>query len=399
MNGEANVAIVGGGVTGLSVAYNLAKKGMTNIVVLEKSYLGSGASGRNSGGARVSFNAPETITLARENIKMIESLSDMLGYDVKFRQKGYLFLAYTEDQVQLIKENVARQNALGLRTKVLEQDEAREIASALNFEGVLGAVFDPYAGFLDPFAVVRGYAKAARELNVEIFPFTEVKGVLIKNGKISSLQTSRGRLKTTTVVNAAGPDSSALASMVGIDLPSKPYRREMLITESLEPLLGPMVVSMDSGVHFHQSVDNGGVIGGMPPQGLDPVTYSIDSSLEFLKIFSEEVIRLCPRLKSLNIVRQWAGLIDYTADSSPILGAVDGIEGFVQANGWSGHGLQFCPIAGKLLAEFIVDGKTSLSIEPFNLNRFREGKLIKEKMGAFSSKTRELLGLKEKPIK
>lgn len=395
MRNRANVAIIGGGVIGLSVAYNLAKKGITDVVLLERGYLGRGASGRNSGGVRVSFNAPETIMLAKENIKRIRQLSQTLEYDILFKQNGYLFLAYTEDQVGLAKENVKRQNSLGLKTKMLANNDISEIAPSLNLDGVLAAAFDPYAGYVDPDAVVRGYAIAARKLGVEIDTFMEVKDIHVDSGEISSVETSHGTLKTSVVVDAAGAYSPILANMAGVDLPSRSYRREMVITEPLKPFIGPMIISLDSGVHFHQSVHHGGIIGGMPPRRADPVTYRIDSSVEFLKELSTELIRLCPKLRRVNVLRQWAGLLDYTPDSSPILGEVDDVHGLILASGWSGHGFQLAPIIGRLLAELIAEGKTSISIEAFNLRRFEEGKLIKEKMSAFAKSTRVLLGLKE----
>jgi len=375
---EANVLIIGGGVSGTGLAYNLAKLGVEGIVLLERNYLGSGASGRCGGGARQQWTTEENVKFMKKSIEILERLPQELKFNILFRQSGYLFLARDEEQLNLLKENVRLHRKLGVETRFLDAEEAREIVPVLNTEGILGATYNPKDGVLFPFALVWGYAKAAKRLGAKIYLHTEARGFKIENGRIKSVFTDKGEIKVKEwVVNAAGAYSKELARKAGVELPNKPYRHEIMVTEPLKLFIKPMVVDLSNGLYMTQT-SRGEVIGGIgDPE--EESSYNLESGHKFLYLFSRAAIRVIPILKEIRLMRQWAGLYDTTPDKNPILGPVDEVENFLQINGYSGHGLMMAPYATQLLAELIAYGKPSESIERFSIRRFREGEIKAEK--------------------
>ena len=374
MKDRSEVVIIGGGVTGCGAAYNLAKKGVTDVVILEKSYLCYGASGRCGGGIRQQFTTEANITLAMESVRIFEQLSEELDTDIEYDQGGYLIITY-EDEVEQFKENVKLQNRMGLQSKFITPEEAREIVPLLNIDPIAGATFCQTDGHANPFRVVHGYAKKAEEMGVEINKFTEVTGIEVDDGQITAVKTNKGTIKTSIVVNVAGAYSRDIGLMVGVDLPNKPYRHEILVTEPIEHVQDPMIISFKTGIYFSQQ-ECGSIIGGIgDPE--EPSSYNLSGSLRFLRRMAKTMIELVPAYGHLNVLRQWAGLYDVTPDAQPNLGWTEGVEGFCQANGYSGHGFMIAPKVTELIAELIVDGKTSMPIDDLNVKRF-EGEITGE---------------------
>jgi sarcosine oxidase subunit beta len=374
MKDKADVVIIGGGVTGCGTAYNLAKKGVTDVVLLERNFLCYGATGRCGGGIRQQFTTEANIKLAMESVRLFEGLSQELGIDIEYDQGGYLIITY-EDEVDQFKKNVKLQNKMGLKSKFITPEEAREIVPLLNIEPIAGATFCQTDGHANPFKVVQGYARKAEEMGVEINKFTEVIGIETEDDQITAVETNKGTIKTDTVVNAAGAYSRNIAAMLGIDIPNKPYRHEILVTESVEHVLDPMIISFKTGIYFSQQ-KCGAIIGGIGDPD-EPSSYNISGGLLFLKRMARTMMELVPAFGHLNVLRQWAGLYDVTPDAQPILGWTDGVEGLCQANGYSGHGFMIAPKATELISELIVDGKTSMPIDDLNLRRF-EGEITGE---------------------
>lgn len=374
MKDKADVVIIGGGVTGCGTAYNLAKKGVTDVVLLERNFLCYGATGRCGGGIRQQFTTEANIKLAMESVRLFEGLSQELGIDIEYDQGGYLIITY-EDEVDQFKKNVKLQNKMGLKSKFITPEEAREIVPLLNIEPIAGATFCQTDGHANPFKVVQGYARKAAEMGVEINKFTEVIGIETEDDQITAVETNKGTIETDTVVNAAGAYSRNIAAMLGIDIPNKPYRHEILVTESVEHVLDPMIISFKTGIYFSQQ-KCGAIIGGIGDPD-EPSSYNISGGLLFLKRMARTMMELVPAFGHLNVLRQWAGLYDVTPDAQPILGWTDGVEGLCQANGYSGHGFMIAPKATELIAELIVDGKTSMPIDDLNLRRF-EGEITGE---------------------
>jgi sarcosine oxidase subunit beta len=370
MKSGYDCVIVGAGVSGLTIGYELCRRGMTDILIVEKLYLGHGATGRNGGGVRAQWTTRENIQIAKESVESFKRLSRELGYNIWFRQGGYLFLAEDEEQVEVLRNNVKFHNENGVGTRLIESDELNDIVPSLDSEKFLAGAFNRSDGTLFPFPLLWGYRNKILEMGGEIATMTEVRGIGKENGRISSVVTSAGKVSTGRLVVAAGEASGTVGEMMGVNIPIRPYRHEILVTEPLKPFLDPMVVTMTNKLYLSQSI-RGELIGGIS----DPVetpSGSWASSVRFAQRMSREILRLFPRLGAATILRQWAGSYDVSPDNSPILGGVDRLPGLYLACGYSGHGLMISPKVGKMIAELIAKGRTDPLLANFELSRFEK---------------------------
>jgi sarcosine oxidase subunit beta len=375
---SADIVVIGGGVIGCSTAYNLAKLGAGKVVVLEKSYLASGATGRCGAGMRMQWGTETNCLLSRESVKMLSHLPELLdvNVDIEFTQNGYLMPAYSEKMAEQFKQNLLLQNSLEIPARWVTPEESLEIVPFLNTKGMLGATYCAEDGHCNPFKVTEAYAQAARNLNVEIYTDTEVKGIVTKNGKIIAVRTTQGDIQTDTVVNAAGGYAKTVGRMVGIELPIFPERHEILVTEPVEPTMGPMVMSFYHNLYCQQSPHGSFIMGIGHPN--EPESYNIKSSWQFLRDMAERLVEILPPLAGLNIVRQWAGLYDMCPDRTPILGNSPALTRFFTAAGFSGHGFMISPITGQLMAEMVMGKPTAFPIQMFDAGRFERGELFVE---------------------
>ncbi|MEO7109306.1 MAG: FAD-binding oxidoreductase [Polyangiaceae bacterium] len=393
---RAEIVVIGAGIMGLAIAYNLAKLGVTDIVVIDKSYLCGGASGRNGGGVRAQFSSEANIRLMQESIKICRDFAHEMKINVWFRQGGYLFLARDEEKRRSLEKSVKVQNTCGLATKMLTPKEAQkivpELAIASDSGRLTAASFNADDGVVFPWPFVWGFAQAAQKLGVRVMTFTDVVGFETKGSTITGVvvesnenvqKAAKKRSKkhviyTNRVVNAAGAWSPEIAKMLGVELPNKPHRHEICSTEPLKPWLGPLVADLTDGLYFSQST-RGEIVGGVGQERV-PDGINQDSSHAFLGIYAKSLTRACPILGKVKVLRQWAGCYDITPDANPIVGDVDGVEHFVQASGFMGHGFMMAPIVGKLIAQYIVQQTPLPMFERWNLRRFKEGKLLSEAM-------------------
>lgn len=375
---SADIVVIGGGVIGCSTAYNLAKLGAGKVVVLEKSYLASGATGRCGAGMRMQWGTETNCLLSRESVKMLSHLPELLdvNVDIEFTQNGYLMPAYSEKMAEQFKQNLLLQNSLEIPARWVTPEESLEIVPFLNTKGMFGATYCAEDGHCNPFKVTEAYAQAARNLNVEIYTDTEVKGIVTKNGKIIAVRTTQGDIQTDTVVNAAGGYAKTVGRMVGIELPIFPERHEILVTEPVEPTMGPMVMSFYHNLYCQQSPHGSFIMGIGHPN--EPESYNIKSSWQFLRDMAERLVEILPPLAGLNIVRQWAGLYDMCPDRTPILGNSPALTRFFTAAGFSGHGFMISPITGQLMAEMVMGKPTAFPIQMFDAGRFERGELFVE---------------------
>jgi len=379
MREAADVVIVGAGIMGLSIAYNLAKHhGVRNVVVVDRSYLCGGASGRNGGGVRAQWSTEANVRLMRESLSICRQFARQHKINTWFRQGGYLFIVRSDDRAKALAESVKLQNACGLTTRLLDPAGARRVVPELSTDGVVLASYNPDDAVVFPWPFVWGYAEGARDFGVEVNTFTNVTGFETRGKDIVAVVTDRGRIATSIVVNAAGAHSPAVAKLLDVELPNHPHRHEICSSEPLKPWLKPLVADLSDGLYFSQST-RGEIVGGISnakvPAGPDQ-----RSSYRFLSLYSRSLLRACPILGSVKVLRQWAGLYDITPDSNPIVGSVDAVNGFFQASGFMGHGFMMAPVIGKLLAEQIATGKVPAVFEPWNLRRFAEGRLLSEGM-------------------
>lgn len=378
MKKSAEIVIIGGGIIGTAIAYNLAKKGVKNIVLLEKGFLASGSTGRCGAGIRSQWGTRMNCILARESIKFFENINEELGYerDCEFKQGGYLLLAATEKEVNQFRKNVELQNSLGIPSRLITNEEAKEIVPYLNTDGIISGAFCQKDGHANPFHVVQAFANAARRLGVEINTFTEVKGIRLENGKITVVETNKGDISTNQVVNAAGGYAQVVAQMCGIKLPNYAERHQILVTEPVNPILGPMVMSFSLNFYVQQTPHGSIIMGYGDPN--EPKDFNIDSSWEFAEEMARKVTSVLPPLKDLRVVRQWSGLYEITPDRQPIIGGHSDLPGYYMATGYSGHGFMLGPVTGRLMAEYILGEETFIDISKLDLGRFERDELVWE---------------------
>lgn len=376
---DADVVIVGAGIVGLATAYHLARqKPAPRVLVVEASYLCSGASGRNGGGVRAQWSDELSIRLMQESLREFRAFARRHRINTWFRQGGYLFLARSRASAEELAKSVELQRQLGLATNLVAPERITDIVPELARDGVTLASFNPDDAVVFPWAFVWGYAEGARKLGVEIATFTRVVDVGVTNGAVTEVVTDRGVIRTPAVVAACGALSPDLARMAGIDLPTRPHRHEICSSEPLKPWLRPLVADLTSGLYFSQST-RGEIVGGISdahaPEG--PVQ---SSSARFLALYARALVERCPRLASVRVLRQWAGLYDISPDRSPIAGAVDEVRGFFLASGFMGHGFMMAPVVGSRLARLIARGESSSELDAWALRRFRDGKTLRAGM-------------------
>jgi sarcosine oxidase subunit beta len=371
-----DIAIVGGGVMGLAIAYNLALRGTSDVIVLEGSYLASGASGRNGGGIRQQWSTQLNIQLMQESVALCKRFARDLGVNIWLRQGGYLFLARSEKETERLERNIELQNRHGVPTRMLTPAEAQEIVPELDVRGFVAASYNPTDGILFPWPFLWGYADGAARRGVEIHTHTRVLGIEHGGGEFL-LHTSGGELRARRVVNAAGAWSPLIARMVGVELPNWPVRHEILSSEPLKPFLRPMVSVLASGLYFSQSM-RGEVVGGITVHEERKTEIEMGSTLRFAAMMADAMIALIPRFGELKIVRQWAGPYDMTEDGNPILGEPPGVPGFYLCCGFMGHGFMMAPIMGQLYADWLTGGARHSIFDRCRLSRFAEGTLEKE---------------------
>src|SRR4030095_12380594 len=233
----ADIVIIGGGVMGASAAYHLAKRGMKNIVLVEKEeFFGTGATGRCAGGVRYQFSTEINIKLSVESLPMIERFKNELEQDVNYRQCGYLLIATNEKDATKFKHNVELQNSLGVQTQLLSGDEVRARLPLMNFDDAIAGTFNQKDGIVDPNSVVAGYINAAQKLGVAALTGVEVIGVLVRERQVEAVETTQGVIRTRMILNAAGPWSGQLGQMAGVQIPVVPFRRQMFTTNPLSEI-------------------------------------------------------------------------------------------------------------------------------------------------------------------
>lgn len=374
----ADIVIIGGGVMGASAAYHLAKRGAKNIVLLEKEeFFGTGATGRCAGGVRYQFSTEINVKLSLESLPMIERFKEEIGQDVNYRQCGYLLVATNEQDAAAFKRNVELQHRLGVPTQLLSGDEVRKRLPLMKFDDAIAGTFNQKDGIVDPNSVVMGYIGAAQKMGVKALNKAEVTGITVSGGEVRGVQTSLGEVQTRTVLNAAGPWSGLIGRMAGVEIPITPLRRQMFTTNPLKeiPEDFPFVIDFAQSLYFHREGE--GLLIGMSNKNEKPgFDQRVDEEFELVNL--EAAIERMPLVEKASRASHWAGLYEVTPDAHPIYGGTE-VKGFTVCAGFSGHGFMHGPVSGKLMSEYILDGKYStLDVSMLDLKRFKEGRLIQE---------------------
>lgn len=377
MTVTADAVIVGGGVIGASVAYHLAKRGLRNVVVFERDRLGSGSTGKNAGGIRLQFSTEINVRLSQRSLPRLEAFAEEMGSDIAFRQVGYLFLITHEKDVAPFERSLALWQRLGVPARRLERADVTAIFPELCVDDVRFATFCAKDGYADPNSILQGYVARARSLGVRFVEDAPVTGIDRTGGAVSSVTTPGERVATTLVVDAAGAWAAEVGRLAGVELPITPLRRQIFVTERVPGLEHdiPLTVEFATGLYMHR--ESGGVLLGMADPKDGP-GYDDSVNWDFLPDIVERAMARLPLLERAAIRTAWGGLYENTPDKHPIVGRIEGVEGFVSAAGFSGHGVMHAPAIGELVAELIVDGRTSLDLTPLRASRFADGGLVAE---------------------
>ncbi len=366
---SAEVVIIGGGIMGSSTAYYLAKRGLTDVVLLERDLLAQGSTGLSVGGIRQQFSHPANIKLSQESVRVFELFGEELGVDINFRQPGYLFLTGKEETWKEFLSSVETQRRFGVSVETLTPEEISRRWSYLNVADVRGGTFGPKDGHADPYLATMGFARRARALGVSIEELTRVTGIHTSGRRIRAVATSRGPVSCSIVVNAAGPWAAEVAGMAGIELPVLPYRRQVFMTTAFDALPKPVPMIIDQDVSFYLRGAEPGIILGMSDPG-EPSSFHLHVDREFMEKVVEAAVHRVPALESARILRGWAGLYEVTPDDNPIIGEIPARPGFFCACGFSGHGFQHGPAVGRILSQLILEGSTDFDLTPFAYDRF-----------------------------
>jgi sarcosine oxidase subunit beta len=379
---SADVVIIGGGIVGSSIAYQLTQAGCRSVVILEReSHQGKGSTGKSMGGVRAQFSTESSIRMSLYSIPFFRDFEQNMGHPSGYRAQGYLLLATNERHLGYLRTNVQIQTAAGLdAVRLVTRDDIVRIVPQLRSDDIVGGTFCSIDGFVDPYSVMTGFTLRAVDQGAQLFRDAAVTAIDRDSQGVSAVHTAQTKIETRIVVNAAGAWSAGVAKMAGLDLPVEPLRRMLVPTEPFEKIShgAPMTIDLSTGFHFR-------------PEGLGLLMAWADPeekpsfNTNFDRAFVEKVLTLgvsrVPVLEevAVNPSRAWAGLYEMTPDHHPILGAAPGIPGLFLASGFSGHGVMHSPATGKIMADLILKGSTDLiDAKLLDYNRFAEGRMIQE---------------------
>jgi len=381
MEKGADVVIIGGGIVGASVAYHLAKKKVKKVLLLERGQLGEGSTGFCAGGIRTQFATDINIRFSLESLGFWKRFEELTGVDPEFRQVGYLFLAARPETFDLFRGNVRLQRSYDIPVELLKPQEIHHRWPFLRCDDLVGGTFCPLDGYAGPHEALTGLVRTARRQGVRIYEHTEVVGFSVKGDRVIGVKTRVGDIETRLVVNAAGPWASEVGRMAGVDIPVKPLRRQLFFTGRFRLFDGPipLIIDFDQGWYF-RAEGEGFLLSG--PLDREP-SFRTSIDHEAMVETAEQAMARVPVFQDARITRGWAGLYEISPDHHAILGPAPGLEGFVLANGFSGHGFQHSPAVGRAVAEFITEKKTSKDFSQLSIGRFTRGKTIEEPLTAF----------------
>ena len=379
----ADVVIIGAGIVGSSIAWHLTQAGCSKVLVIERETAqGKGSTGKSMGGVRAQFSTPVNIQMSLYSIPFYARFEETLGSPCGYRDQGYLFVATRQDHLEYLRANFERQRSLGLTSaRLLTAEEVIGRLPLLRSDDIVGGSFCSTDGFVDPYSAMNGFMTAAAERGATLWKKTSVTAIERDAGGICCVETTRGRVATRTMVNAAGAWARQIAALVEVDLPVEPLRRMLVPSEPFDefPHTSPMVIDMCNGFHFRPE-GRGFLLAWNDPE--ETPGYKTDFDPAFIEKILTRAADRVPVFENLavNPKRAWAGLYEMTPDHHAILGPVPQVPGLFLANGFSGHGVMHAPATGRIVADLIVTGKTSVLEDAavLSLERFAKGALLEE---------------------
>ncbi len=385
MSGKAlpktsDIVIVGAGVMGASIAFQLAKRKAGTITVLDKDHVGRGGSGRSSALVRMHYSYPAEVQLAVLSLRIFQNWHEVAGHEGDFRKTGFVRIV-APDEIHLLKQNVAMQNKMGARVELIDQKQLKELEPDWNVDEVELAAYEPDSGYGDGAGVANDFLNAARAMGVNYFPRTEVTACRTSNGRARGVSTSNGDIEAAVVVAATGPWSQPLFRDIGYELPIEPELHHVAILKNPPDMKGGGCACIDSvtKTYFRSDAHDKFLVGdfyGTRP--VDPNNYPQIASDESLEEIIERASHRIPKLENAEVMRGVTGVYDVTPDSRPLLGEIPGISELYVCAGFSGMGFKISPAIGVVMAELLIDGSgKSVDITAFRPNRFAENQPIR----------------------
>ncbi len=374
------IVIVGGGVIGTSIAYHLARQKL-RVTLLERGDIASGSSGACDGLVFLQSKKPGIhLELAMQSRRRFEGLARRLPVPIEYKATGGMVVVETEGEMAAMAQFVDEQQKSGLDVTLLDADRARQFEPHLA-EHILGATRSPLDGQVNPIALTLGFAMGAKALGARVITGATVLGIDTTSGRVSAVETDTGRFEADVIVNAAGAHAPEIGAMVGLTIPIKPRRGQIIVTEACPPMLNHCMISAKYiAAKFNPEMANAGGE-GISIEQTENGNFLLGSTREFvgydkrittngLQRIAAKTAGIIPALKQINVIRAFAGLRPYTPDGLPILGPVAEVPGFFMAAGHEGDGIALSPITGELIAQVIVTGKSDFSLDAFRLSRF-----------------------------
>jgi sarcosine oxidase subunit beta len=370
-----DVVIVGAGVIGLSVAYHLSLRGKLKIAVIEREkFPCMGSTAYCTGGIRHQFSNPVNVALTKISVPYFRRFSAEMDYPIYFRQRGYLFVSANPGHLQHFQSIMQNLKNFEIPAEFVSPQELAERYPFLYTEDLTGGTFCSLDGYADPYGVTMGYFKQARKRGVEVFCQEEVTGIDVSGGSIGGVATSAGKISCPVVVNASGPHLPETGRLAGVDIPARPYRRQVYVCPPLDgiPPEAPLVVDLNTGFYLHAEKSGALLLGGTDKDLYPGLDTAVDWSL--LDGFIESAVRRIPRLQDARLARAYVGIRSLTPDYLGILGEHPSIRGFFIAGGFAGNGFMHAPAIGLIASGLITEGKCDiLDAAPLSPSRLYSG--------------------------
>ena len=377
---NADIVIIGAGVMGASLAFHLAKRKPGRVVVIDKDFVGQGASGRSSALIRMHYSFAPEVQLAVKSLEIFRHWKEIVGVPGDFRQTGFVRIV-PAGETDRLKANVLMQRELGVNTRLITADELKQIEPDWIVDDIEVAAYEPDSGYGDGAGVASGFLDAARECGVEYLPRTAATSLLVQGSRVRGVETDKGDISAPIVVVAAGQWSVALLKKIGVPLPLEAEMHEVAILKNPERMKGGGCACIDSicNVYFRSDGQDKTLVGGFyGKRGVDPDNFPQRASEESLAEMAREACRRIPALQNAGVMRGITGVYDMSPDARPLLGEVDGVDGLHVVAGFSGMGFKISPAVGLTMSELLLDGRsTTVDIRAFRPSRFAEGFPIK----------------------
>ena len=381
MPDTADAVIIGGGVMGCSILYNLAEQGFTNTLLLERDVLASGSTSKSQAILRMHYSNEVTSSLAWQSLEIFKNFEELTGTPSGYTRTGYFLIVGGEDR-QAMYENVAMHRRMGIASEIVSIEDMRELAPMLAVEGDEAFAYESESGYADPYSVTIGFANRARELGARIQDSAPVTGIEVRGGKVAAALTSEGRIETPIAVVAAGPWSDRLLSGIGVDVPIRPLRHQVVVLRRPPGPDAEHPIVADNLNGFSARPDIGGLtmIGAGEEEFVDADTFNQGVDMDVVQPAFEGIVRRIPAMSRAVFRGGWSGAFTVTPDWHPVLDSIEGIEGLYCAVGFSGHGFKESPMIGKAMAELITAGRAEcVDISMLNLKRFETGELLRSR--------------------